>query len=137
MEPTGTHTVVVIEDDPDIRELVRSVLARAGIVVHTAANGLDGLALVTEVLPDLVTLDIGLPDIDGYEVARRLRLAPATAGLRILMLSARSHELDPARGRDSGAEVHLSKPFRPRELRAQVVGLLGRTAAGSGEPAAL
>lgn len=118
------HTVVVIEDDPDIRELVRSVLARTGVLVHTAENGIDGIALVERVRPDLVTLDIGLPDIDGYEVARRLRLSARASDVRILMLSARSHELDPARGRDSGAELHLSKPFRPRELRAQVEELL-------------
>lgn len=124
MNSTEARTVVVIEDDADIRELVRSVLVRAGIVVHTAVNGLDGVALVAETLPDLVTLDIGLPDIDGYEVARRLRLAPGSADLRILMLSARSHELDAGRGRDCGAEVHLSKPFRPRELRAQVEEML-------------
>ncbi|MEP7763010.1 response regulator [Sanguibacter sp. 25GB23B1] len=126
MNSPVARTVVVIEDDPDIRELVRSVLARAGIVVHTAVNGTDGVALVAEILPDLVTLDIGLPDIDGYEVARRLRLAPGTADVQILMLSARSHELDPERGRDSGAELHLSKPFRPRELRAQVEELIAR-----------
>ncbi|PFG32450.1 response regulator transcription factor [Sanguibacter antarcticus] len=126
MNSTGVSTVVVIEDDPDIRELIRSVLSRGGIVVHTAENGLDGVALVTSIHPDLVTLDIGLPDIDGYEVARRLRLAPGTADIQILMLSARTHELDPVRGRDAGAELHLSKPFRPRELRAQVDELLAR-----------
>lgn len=126
MSSARAHTVVVIEDDPDIRELVRSVLSRSGIVVHTAQNGIDGIALVERLRPDLVTLDIGLPDIDGYEVARRLRLSEQTSDVRILMLSARSHELDPARGHDSGAELHLSKPFRPRELRAQVEELLSR-----------
>lgn len=111
--------VVVIEDDPDIRALIRSVLTRGGYEVHVACCGLDGLALVAAVRPVLVTLDVGLPDIDGYEVLRRLRADPATVGLPVLLLTARSQGVEPAEPCD-----FLAKPFRPRELRGTVAALI-------------
>lgn len=111
--------VVVIEDDADIRALIRSVLVRGGLQVHIASCGLDGLALVETVRPALVTLDLGLPDIDGHEVLRRLRADPSTADLPVLLLSARSQGEEP-----SGTCAFLAKPFRARELRTTVAGLI-------------
>lgn len=112
--------VVVIEDDPDIRRLIDSVLARGGFSVHSAGCGLEGIELVQALHPALVTLDVGLPDIDGYEVVRRLHADPLTHTLPILLLSARSVDLEP-----TSATAYLTKPFRPRELCAKVAELIG------------
>ncbi|SDC91277.1 Response regulator receiver domain-containing protein [Sanguibacter gelidistatuariae] len=111
--------VVVIEDDADIRALIHSVLVRGGLQVHIARCGLEGLALVATVRPALVTLDVGLPDIDGYEVLRRLRADPRNGDLPVLLLSARSQEEELTE-----TCAFLAKPFRARELRATVAGLI-------------
>lgn len=114
---------LVIEDDPDIRELVRAVLAQAGFDVHVAASGVAGVDAARTLDPDIITLDLGLPDIDGYEVARRIR---GSSDAYIIMLTARSEELDTLIGLGSGADDYLTKPFRPRELRARVEAMLRR-----------
>lgn len=119
--------VVVIEDDADIRALIHSILVRGGFEVRTASCGLEGLALVATVRPALVTLDLGLPDIDGHEVLRRLRGDPDTADLPVLLLSARSQ------GEERGETcAFLAKPFRARELRNMVAGLITASRTWSG-----
>lgn len=116
-----TRTTVVIEDDLDIRLLVSTVLEGAGFVVHAAATGLDGIELVRRYDPSVVTLDVSMPGIDGFETARRIRAFSTT---RILMVSARADDAEQRAGREAGADDYLTKPFRPRELRQRVESLL-------------
>ncbi|MBG6218382.1 DNA-binding response OmpR family regulator [Arthrobacter sp. CAN_A6] len=111
------RTAVVIEDDDDVRDLLHTVLTGAGFRVHTAPAGLAGVQMVRRLLPDVVTLDVGLPDIDGFEVARRIRCFSSTL---IVMLTARSDPADEARGLEAGADGYLHKPFRPSELRTRI-----------------
>lgn len=119
----GTRVAVIIEDDRDIRELIEVVLRQAGFEIHTAATGGTGVEVVRNKTPAVVTLDLGLPDIDGFEVARQIR---SFSDSYIIMLSARAEELDTLMGLESGADDYLTKPFRPRELRARVAAMMRR-----------
>ncbi|TGO03783.1 response regulator transcription factor [Serinibacter arcticus] len=114
---------LVIEDDPDIRLLLETVLAQAGFMVHSASSGLAGVRLAGQVDPLVITLDVNLPDIDGFEVARRVR---TSSDAYIIMLTARGDEIDTLSGLDVGADDYMTKPFRPRELRARVEAMLRR-----------
>ncbi|GAA4656713.1 response regulator transcription factor [Arthrobacter cryoconiti] len=111
------RVAVVIEDDQDIRELLTMILGQSGYVVHSAAMGVDGVSLVREHDPDLITVDVGLPDIDGFVVTERIR---SFSDSHIIMLTARTGVLDSITGREAGANEYLAKPFHPRELRARV-----------------
>jgi DNA-binding response OmpR family regulator len=123
MEGTTTKVAVVVEDDDDIRDLVRTVLQQSGFTVHACANGLDGLATIEAVQPHVITLDIGLPDVDGFEVARRIR---KFSNAYIVMLTSRAEELDAVIGLEIGADDYVTKPFRPRELRARIDRIMHR-----------
>lgn len=114
---------LVIEDDHDIRELVRVVLSQAGFDVHVATTGTAGVEAARELQPLVITLDLGLPDIDGFEVARQIR---EFSEAYIVMLTARAEELDTLMGLESGADDYLTKPFRPRELRARIAAMMRR-----------
>ncbi|MGP5727118.1 response regulator transcription factor [Arthrobacter rhombi] len=136
------RVAVVVEDDEDIRGLLEAVLSQSGFVVHATALGNDGVELVKRNAPDLVTLDLGLPDIDGFEVARRIR---HSSDAHIVMLTARTDEIDTILGLETGADDFLTKPFSPRELRARVEAIMrrrerhrvyGETSATTGAPAA-
>ncbi|WP_457948562.1 response regulator transcription factor [Pseudarthrobacter sp. alpha12b] len=114
---------LVIEDDHDIRELVRTVLTQAGFEVTVASGGAEGVLMAKSLNPDVITLDLGLPDIDGFEVSRQIR---EFSDAYIVMLTARTEELDTLIGLESGADDYLTKPFRPRELRARVAAMMRR-----------
>ena len=118
-----SRVAVVIEDDADIRNLLRAILAQAGFTCYTAEAGDEGIEAVREHQPILTTLDISLPGIDGFEVARRIRAFSTTY---VIMLSARDEEIDTLMGLDAGADDYLTKPFRPRELRARIEAMLRR-----------
>ncbi len=118
-----SRVAVVIEDDADLREVLHSVLTASGFTVYESASGVEGVDAVARFRPHVVTLDLGLPDIDGFEVARRIRLFSDTY---IIMLTALTEELDTLQGLESGADDYLTKPFRPRELRARISALLRR-----------
>lgn len=118
------QVAVVIEDDHDIRRLISSVLTQSGFTVHAAASGQEGVAAVREYCPSIVTLDVGLPDFDGFEAARQIRMF---SDAYILMLTARSNEIDTVLGFKSGADDYINKPFRPFELRARVSAMLRRS----------
>lgn len=115
--------VLLVEDEPQIRRFVRLALEGQGCSVHEAATAAAGLAAAGQVLPDLLILDLGLPDRDGLDFIRDLR---AWAGLPILVLSARSLESDKVAALDAGADDYLSKPFGVPELLARVRALLRR-----------
>ncbi|MDN4611743.1 response regulator transcription factor [Arthrobacter burdickii] len=112
-----SRTAVVIEDDDDVRDLLHTVLTGSGFLVHTAPAGLAGVEMVRRLMPDVVTLDVGLPDIDGFEVAERIRRFSTTF---IVMLTARAAPSDEKRGFEAGANRYLRKPFRPAELRRHI-----------------
>ncbi|ALE91539.1 chemotaxis protein CheY [Arthrobacter alpinus] len=114
---------VIIEDDEDIRELISVILNQSGFDVHTAKNGAQGVEAVRATKPAIVTLDLGLPDIDGFEVARRIRLF---SDAYIIMLTGRADEMDTLLGLETGADDYLTKPFRPRELRARISAMMRR-----------
>lgn len=111
------RVAVVVEDDDDIRELMVSVLGQSGFTVHQAATGADGVDAVREHTPAVVTVDLGLPDFDGYEVTRRVR---QFSDAYVVMLTARTEEIDTLLGLEAGADDYITKPFRPRELRARI-----------------
>ena len=118
------RVAIVVEDDEDIRVLLAAILAQSGFEVHVAQTGWEGVALVQAHAPDLVTLDVGLPDIDGFEVVRRVRLR--NSDVHIVMVTARTDEIDAVQGLEIGADMYITKPFRPRELRAHVEALMRR-----------
>lgn len=123
---------MVIEDDADIRFLLEVTLGQAGFTVTTAPTGQAGVDAVRELQPVITTLDISLPDFDGFEVARRIR---AFSDTYILMLTGRADEIDTLLGLEAGADDYVTKPFRPREIRARIEALLRRPRAVAGEPA--
>jgi two-component system OmpR family response regulator len=114
---------VVVEDDADVRNLVGAVLRQSGFDVHVAPDGKTGVELVRSHGATVVTVDVGLPDIDGYEVLRRIR---GFSNCYVVMLTSRGDELDTLTALQSGADDYLTKPFRPRELRARIAAMLRR-----------
>jgi len=116
-------TVLLVEDEQKLRELVRSYLERAGYTVLSTESGAEAITLAVSTSPDLVVLDLGLPDVPGETVARELRAAGTTP---ILMLTAKSAEEDRIRGLELGADDYVTKPFSPRELVLRVQAILRR-----------
>jgi DNA-binding response OmpR family regulator len=119
--------LLVADDDEDILMLVQATLAGAGYEVVVARDGARALALVRERTPAAAVLDIAMPEVDGLEVLAEIRADPATAGLPVVLLSARAQEADVARGYELGASKYIRKPFSPRELRAAVEELVPPT----------
>lgn len=120
---TDLGVAVVVEDDADVRNLVEAVLSQAGFEVHSAADGREGVDVIRRLEADVVTLDVGLPDIDGFEVLRRVR---QFSDAYVVMLTARTDELDTLTALHTGADDFMTKPFRPRELRARVAAMMRR-----------
>ncbi|HEB90083.1 MAG TPA: response regulator transcription factor [Deltaproteobacteria bacterium] len=118
--------VLVIDDEPDILELVRFGLQQEGFDVETATSGKEGLGRVSADPPDLVVLDLMLPDVSGTEVCRRIRSRSETADLPVVMLTARAEELDRVVGFEVGADDYVTKPFSSRELALRVKAVLRR-----------
>jgi DNA-binding response OmpR family regulator len=114
---------VVIEDDEDVRNLVDAILKEAGFVVHSAATGREGVEVVRDRHASVVTLDVGLPDMDGHEVLRRIR---QFSDAYVVMLTARRDEPDTLTAFLTGADDYVKKPFLPRELRARVTAMMRR-----------
>jgi len=129
----SAERLVVVEDDPDLREVLKESLSREGYEVFDAEDGVAGLALVQEVDPDLVCLDVMMPGKDGIEVCRELRADARFRKVPILMLTAKGDESDVVLGLGIGADDYLVKPARPKELVARVRALLRRGKAGAGD----
>jgi len=124
-------SVLVAEDEPDIALLVKHALERAGDArVKIASSGDAAVRAALEEAIDLVILDINLPVLNGFEVCRILRQRPATSRLPIIMLTARTGEVDRVRGLELGADDYVTKPFSPRELAARVRAVLRRGGSG-------
>jgi len=122
--------VLIVEDEPDIRNLVVHHLTRDGFRCRTAGTGAEALARVRAAPPDLIVLDLMLPEMTGLEVCRRLRADPATAGVPIIMLTAKADEVDRIVGLEMGADDYVTKPFSPKELVARVRAVLRRSQPG-------
>jgi DNA-binding response OmpR family regulator len=119
--------VLIVDEDPDIVRLVRYNLSHSGYEVQSAASGREALELVQKQPPDLVVLDVMLPDVDGLEVCRTLRQQSSSRRIPILMLTARGEEIDRVVGFELGADDYVSKPFSPRELVLRVKSILRRS----------
>ena len=117
-------TVLVVDDEPGIIEIVQANLEAEGYEVRSAQNGLEGLKSIRESLPDLVILDVRMPEMNGWEVLERVEADPETAGLPIMMLTVRSEEEDFIRGLEKGAVEYVTKPFDPIGVACQVRWLL-------------
>ena len=123
-------TVLVVEDERKLRDFIRSYLERAGFTVLSTASGAEAISMAMAAAPDLVVLDLGLPDVPGETVARELRTMSAVP---ILMLTAKAAEEDRIRGLELGADDYVTKPFSPRELTLRVQAILRRGGAAAGD----
>jgi two-component system phosphate regulon response regulator PhoB len=119
--------ILVVDDEPDALEVIGFKLKEAGYIPLTAADGHRAVELVREERPALVVLDLMLPKIDGLEVCKILRRDPTTAGIPIIMLTARAAEMDRIVGLELGADDYVTKPFSPRELVLRIKKVLART----------
>lgn len=123
--------ILIVDDDPRLRDLLRIAVERAGFTAATVADGQAALVAARRDAPDLMVLDIGLPEMDGFEVCRRLR---ATSDLPVLFLTARDDEVDRIVGLELGADDYVTKPFSPREVVARIRAILKRSnGAGQGQ----
>lgn len=122
----GDRTVVVADDDADIRDLVTFKLDNAGFTVVPAADGDEALDVVLEHRPDLALLDVMMPGRSGLDVLRSIRADDSLAGTRVILLTARARDVDVDAGFSTGADDYLTKPFSPRELVHRVTALIGR-----------
>ncbi len=126
--------ILAVEDDPDILELIRYNLEREGYRVECVKSGEKGLKAAGDSVPDLVLLDIMLPGMDGLEMCRRLKSRPETAGIPIVMLTAKNEDIDIVTGLELGADDYIAKPFSPRVLIARIRAVLRRRSRGKPRP---
>ena len=127
---TAGERILVVDDEPDIVALVVYHLAKSGYKVSSASSGPDALASAKRDRPSLIVLDLMLPGMSGFEVLGKLRQDESTAGIAVLMLTARKEEPDRIRGLELGADDYLTKPFSPQELVLRVAAILRRVAGG-------
>ena len=123
---TQRPRVLIVDDEPNIVLSLQFLLSREGYEIDIARDGESALEIAARRPPDLVVLDLMLPGLDGYEVCRRLRASPATAGTKIVVVTARAREAERVRGLEEGADAYVTKPFSTRELIATVGRFLGR-----------
>lgn len=126
MSQTSPKKILIVEDEKDILQLVKLYLEKEGFRALTATTGIDGLKQVKTERPDLVILDLMLPELDGLEVCKKIRLAPESAMLPIIMLTAKAEESDTVIGLELGADDYVTKPFSPKALVARVKALFRR-----------
>ena len=119
--------ILVVDDEPEAVELVEFNLKQSGYAVSTAADGAEALKKARAQTPDLIVLDVMLPEMDGFEICKTLRLDAATAKVPIIMLTAKAAEIDRVLGLELGADDYLTKPFSPRELMLRVKKILARS----------
>ena len=129
--PAGKK-ILVVEDEADILHLVTHYLEKEGFRLRTAGTGVQALTLVKEERPDLIILDLMLPELDGLEVCKKIRMNADTAMIPILMLTAKAEESDTVIGLELGADDYVTKPFSPKALVARVKALLRRMDRGAG-----
>ena len=124
----------MVEDDPDLVELLSFNLRGCGFAVSTAGDGLDALKKARSIVPDLILLDLMLPELDGFGVCEILRREPETARIPIIMVTAISSQFARMAGLEAGANDYITKPFSPKQLISRVQELLGRPALQTASP---
>jgi DNA-binding response OmpR family regulator len=130
----GMPKILVVDDEPDALELIGFNLKNAGFEVISADDGAEALKRARESVPDLILLDVMLPEMDGLEVCKGLRRDPATSAIPIIMLTAKAAEIDRVLGLELGADDYVTKPFSPRELVLRVKNLLRRRTESTDQP---
>ena len=126
--------ILLIEDDADLAKSIGLALGRDGYTIDHSSSGLEGLSSVVDNPPDLLLLDLNLPDMDGLSICREIRANAAVQDLPIIMLTARAQEHDRVLGLDLGADDYVVKPFSVRELKSRIQALLRRRQLDSGVP---
>jgi two-component system alkaline phosphatase synthesis response regulator PhoP/two-component system response regulator VicR len=127
----GKH-ILVVDDEANVRRIVQVILQRAGYRVSLAVDGAEGMEKLREDRPDLVLLDVMMPHVDGFEMLHRMKADPETAGILVVMLTARALDQDIFEGERRGADYYLTKPFAPSELAKIVEEVLsGEAGAGA------
>lgn len=116
--------ILVVDDEPHIARLISFSLEKAGHEILSAADGLSAIAIAQEERPELILMDVMMPLMTGYEAVERLKSDPETAGIPVIMLSAKSQQYEQEKGIESGAAHYICKPFTPRELVEQVSAFL-------------
>jgi DNA-binding response OmpR family regulator len=122
--------VLIADDEPNIVAAIEFLLKQRGYDVYTAADGSEALRAVERVVPDLVVLDVMMPQTSGYEVCQAIRKRPEWRHVKVLMLSAKGRDAEVVKGVAMGADLYVTKPFSTRELMARIDGLLGIATAG-------
>lgn len=112
--------ILLIDDHPDILRLLEMCLRGPGVTISKARNGLDGLAMIRSEKPDLVILDVSMPELDGYRVLHRVRADPDTANVIVILLTVKDSHEDMTVGLDLGADYYLTKPFHPKDVHLLV-----------------
>lgn len=118
------YKVLIVDDEPNILMSLEFLMKKKGYEVFIARNGAEAIKIIEEEFPDLVLLDIMMPDVDGYEVCEYVKGKPVLKEIRIVFLSAKTKETDIKKGLDMGADLYLTKPFSNKELMKQVESLL-------------
>ncbi len=124
--PLAPKKILIVEDEPDIAQLVKIYLEKDGFHTNVATSGVDALKVLKSERPDLLILDLMLPEIDGIEICKKIRTTPDTALLPIIMLTAKAEESDTIIGLELGADDYVTKPFSPKALVARVKALFRR-----------
>jgi DNA-binding response OmpR family regulator len=128
-----TRKILIVDDEPNIVAAIEFLLQQRGHEVHTASDGAEALRVVERVVPDLVLLDVMMPQASGYEVCQTIRQRPEWRHIKIIMLSAKGRDSEVVKGYAMGADVYVTKPFSTRDLMARIEGLLDP--ASPGDPA--
>lgn len=118
--------ILIAEDEPDIRELVAFTLRFAGHEVTTTSNGEEALHQATQIIPDLILMDVRMPKMTGYDACRAIKADPALREIPVVFLSAKGQDSEIQTGLEAGAEEYLLKPFAPHQLTERVTAILGK-----------
>lgn len=121
MEQTIVKKILCIEDEPEMIDLIRLILGRRGYEIHGAPGGVDGIRMVRELLPDLVLLDLMMPDMDGWEVYQQMKADPSTRDISVIVVTAKAQNIDKVLGLHiAKVDDYIAKPFSPQELMDSV-----------------
>lgn len=127
MENSTVKRILCIEDEPEMIDLIKLILGRRGYDVHGATGGIEGARLVRELLPDLVLLDLMMPDMDGWEVYQQMKADPTTRNIPVIVVTAKAQNIDKVLGLHiAKVDDYIAKPFGPQELLDSVEKILGQ-----------
>ena len=127
MDNTTVKRILCIEDEPEMIDLIRLILSRRGFDVQGAAGGVEGIKLVREMLPDLVLLDLMMPDMDGWEVYQQMKAEDSTRNIPVIVVTAKAQNIDKVLGLHiAKVDDYIAKPFGPQELMDSVEKILGK-----------